>query len=191
MRVSQEEKQKSRQRIIESAARLVRERGIEGTSVADVMQAAGMTHGGFYRHFQTKEEMLEAGISSAFGQMTRLKHQLHTQLGVKGGHEAFRRLYLSAEHLKGVGKGCPVAACAAEVARMDKSIRQPFAGGIEAMLATIAEAIPGSESEKRAAAIRELAVMVGAIVMARTCDGPTANEILEICLRGLHEDGRK
>ena len=78
MRVSQEEKDRSHGRIVESAARLVRERGIDSTSVSDVMGDAGMTHGGFYRHFDTKEALLAAALESAFDQILAL---LETQPG--------------------------------------------------------------------------------------------------------------
>lgn len=187
MRVSGEEKEKSKQRIIRSAAKLVRERGIEGTSVADVMQDAGMTHGGFYRHFETKEEMLGAGISEAFAQVTGLTRGLQQKLGQEVGHQEFRKFYLSLQHRKEVGAGCPVAALGTELARVSEPMKESFEQGLEGMLAVIAEAKPGRAADKRKAAIQEMAMLVGAMVMARACDEPKAKEILRVCLEKKDE----
>jgi TetR/AcrR family transcriptional regulator, transcriptional repressor for nem operon len=191
MRVSNAEKLKSRTRIVESAAKLVRERGVAGTSVADVMQAAGMTHGGFYRHFETKEQMLEAGIAAAFVQVTGMTRGLQDKLGPERGNEAFRKFYLSEKHRSDVGAGCPVAACGTEVGRLEGDLQQAFEAGIEDMLAAIGTAKPGKAIEKRKAAIRELSMLVGAMVMARTCGEGMAQEIFRSCLEAGASTGAR
>src|SRR6476620_3343198 len=109
MRRAQEDKARSHQCILDSAARLIRERGVDGAGVAEVMKDAGMTAGGFYRHFATKEDLVAAAVDAAFEQT----------LGRFGTHDEqakavteFERFYLSEMHVANRGYGCPIAALA-------------------------------------------------------------------------------
>lgn len=189
MRVSQEEKDRSHARIVESAARLVRERGIDSTSVADVMGDAGMTHGGFYRHFDTKEALLAAALESAFDQILSL---LETQPGddkPRASVPEYRAHYLSQAHVDSPGMGCPLAALGADVARGSEALKEVFGAGLARTITTLARDKSGSKAERRAIAARELASMVGAVTLARAADPANARIVLEAC-RGSFGVGR-
>lgn len=189
MRVSQEEKDRSHARIVESAARLVRERGIDGTNVADVMGDAGMTHGGFYRHFDTKEALLAAALQSAFDQILSL---LDTQPGEDkpcASVPQYQSRYLSQAHVDAPGTGCPLASLGADVARGSEALRQVFGAGVDRTIAILSKDLPGSKAERRAMAARELALMVGAVTLARAADAATARVVLEACRGALGVDG--
>ena len=185
MRVSQEEKDQSHERIVASAARLMRERGTEGASVADVMRDAGLTHGGFYRHFGTKEEMLAVALQSAFDQtVAELDRRLDRQLGEQAPAAAvagFRAFYLSRGHLERPGVGCPVAAVGADIGRGPAALKGAFGEGVRRMVAALARGMKGSAEARRAHAMRELALLVGALVVARASDPATAREMLLAC----------
>ena len=181
MRVSQEEKDRSHGRIVAGAARLMRERGTEGASVADVMRDAGLTHGGFYRHFGTKEEMLAVALQSAFDQtMAELDRRLREQAPAAAVAD-FRAFYLSHGHLEQPGVGCPAAAVGADIGRGPAGLKSAFGEGVRRMVAALAKGMRGGAEARRASAVRELALLVGAIVIARASDPDTAREVLLAC----------
>jgi len=185
MRMSQEDKEKSHARIVASAARLFREQGLEGASVADVMKDAGMTHGGFYKHFESKDALVERALESAFAEFV-------AQLAPEGAEDAFaayRALYISDEHLRHPGKGCPVAALGAEIARGSGSLKRAFGAGVRRMIAAIAASRSGSVAARRRAALRDFSMLVGAMVIARASDPDMAAEVLNAC-RGEARDAR-
>lgn len=179
MRMSNEEKRKSRARILQAASRRFRERGIEGTGLADIMKDAGMTHGGFYKHFPNKGALVRAALEDAFAQV------LASGAGAAEGMQAedFRSLYLSEGHRDAPGLGCPIAALGGEVARADAATRRVMTDGVEARIALLRG---GTEEgpESRADAIRELVALVGAVVVARAVEGPLSDEVLQ-AVRGL------
>ena len=181
MRASKEEKDRSHARIVESASRLVRERGIDSTSVADVMGDAGMTHGGFYRHFDTKEALLAAALESAFDQILSL---LETQPGdamPRASVPEYQAHYLSKAHVDAPGIGCPLASLGADVARGSEALKCVFGAGVARTITTLAKDTSGSKAERRAIAARELALMVGAVTIARAADAATARIVLDAC----------
>ena len=188
MRVSQAEKERSRTRIVESAARLLRERGVDGASVADVMSDAGLTHGGFYRHFDPKDAMVRAALDSAFDQMVHRLDAADTPSSSDpspGGLSAFEQLYLSDAHVAAPGQGCPVAALAGDVGRTGRDVRETFAQGVRRIVSGMANRLSGSRAQRRARAWRRLAMMAGAVAIARASDPDTATEVLEACRRPL------
>lgn len=181
MRASQEEKDRSHARIVESAARLMRERGIDGTGVADVMNEAGLTHGGFYRHFPNKESLLGSALEAAFEQtFARLKHGLETSPS-SDGTTSLQNFYLSKTHVDNVGMGCPVAALTCDIARGPAALKAAFSRGVNRMLAALGTGIRGSAEKRRTMAARKLAMMAGAVMIARASDSDTARFILEAC----------
>lgn len=180
MRASKEEKQQSRERIVAAAARLFREAGVQGASVADVMSAAGMTHGGFYRHFPDKDRLLVAAISSALEDLTR------PLLAAADPIEAvrmFRARYLSQDHLESPGQGCPAAALGQDIARAGGDARAAFTDGLSELARGLARGLgtEHQEGQARRRALREMAMLVGAVVLARAADGSLADEILDAC----------
>lgn len=177
MRVSQEEKERSRSRIVTAAARLFRERGVQGASVGDIMSEAGLTHGGFYRHFPDKDALLAEALTAAFDRFT--SPLLDGSDPVRDA-AAFRALYLSDDHRGATGQGCPAAALGPDIARSGDAVRQAFSGGIDTLVAGLAR---GKEmhAQPRTDAMRDLAMMVGAMVLARGAGGTLADEILTAC----------
>ena len=181
MRVSRDEMDKSHGRIVEGAARLVRQRGIEGTSVADVMSEAGLTQGGFYRHFKTKHDLIAAALDWAFGQMTGVLERCFETGSPKEAVAAYHARYLSQEHVATSEFRCPIAALAGDVSRSSGALKEAFGAGVTRTVALLAKGMEGSQARKRAKAIRELALLTGAVAIARASDPETARQVLEAC----------
>lgn len=166
MRKSRQETAESRRRIVQAAARLYREKGFEGVAVQDVMQAAGMTHGGFYRHFPSKEALIAAAMTDAFEDRI-------PPVAVEGDPadvallRQYVDLYLSGDHLDHPALGCPVAAVGSEAPHLGGEVSRTFHEGMERMVRRLAVAFPGTEEQRRAEALRVLASLVGAVVIAR------------------------
>lgn len=181
MRVSQDEKDRSRQRIIAGAARLIRERGIDATSLADVMREAGLTHGGFYRHFADKDALIEAALDAAFAErLTSLESRL-AQAAAPAAVAAYHREYLQEGHVEARALGCPVPALAGDVARQSRALRESYGAHLRRIVETLARGMPGSAEERLVAATRDLAMIAGAIMLARASDPDTARSILAAC----------
>ncbi len=179
MRVSQKDKDRSGHRIVASAARLMRERGVEGASVGEVMRGAGMTLGGFYRHFESKDALVSAAVEAAFDQMLG-----GLESNLDHGDPAaviadFERYYLSDEHVRDRASGCPVSALAGELGRGPVTSEAPLSSGVNRMIELIASGLRGSPRVRRAEAARRFATMVGAVTIARATDADTAKFILE------------
>jgi TetR/AcrR family transcriptional regulator, transcriptional repressor for nem operon len=179
MKVTKLQAQENRARIVETAAALFRQRGYDGVSVADLMAAAGFTHGGFYKHFGSKSDLMAEAAVSGFSQ------SMDNPAGFDVA--AFVKNYLSRKHRDAPGNGCTLAALCGDAARQPEPIKGTFAAGIESMLATL-EREDGTlgkvaKREARSKRIDMLAHVVGAIVLSRSCpdDSPLADEILEAC----------
>ena len=181
MRVSQTEKEQSRKRIVASASRMLREDGIEGASLGDIMKDAGMTHGGFYRHFADKNALVETALDEAFDQLLGPLEAALDQESATVARDRFRNFYLSDHHRTQPGEGCPAAALGSEIARADESIRARFGAGLRKMISTLARTHNGNNADRDTAAIRELTLLVGAVTLARACDAHTGDAILDAC----------
>lgn len=170
MKVSKEQVRENRNRIVETASELFRERGYDGVGVAELMSAAGLTHGGFYKHFGSKADLLAEAMSCGFAQSAE-----KTQ-GVS--REKFVEYYLSRQHRDDMAKGCVMSALGTDAARQSESIRETFAAGIEQQLAVLE-----TEQVTRADLINTLAHLVGALMLSRACpdNSGLADEILEVC----------
>ncbi len=181
MRTSRDEKERTAQRIIDGAARLIRERGIEATSVADVMGAAGLTHGGFYRHFHDKEALIRAALEAAFAERHAALEKRFDE-GEPGAALAhYHDDYLSDGHVAATAIGCPAPTLAGEVARAPDGLKATYGTNVRRVIATLARGIPGPERERGERATRELAMLAGAIMLARASDPETAKLILTAC----------
>lgn len=178
MKVSREQAANNRERVLEAATKLFRERGFDGIGVADVMKSAGLTHGGFYGQFASKEDLAAEVCSRSMTQsLERWAHKLEGEQGIN----ALFDHYLSTQHRDNVGKGCTVPALAAEIPRRDKSVRRAFGNGLAAMVDLLGAALPGRiEATRRRKALASLASMVGAVVLARAVDDRAlSDEILD------------
>lgn len=177
MRRSKAETAESRQQILERAAGLFRERGPERVSVADVMEAAGMTHGGFYKHFSSKEALFAAAIEAAFTE--RLGHlaQLSSPDSV-AGVRGYLDHYLTLGHVESLARGCPIAGLAMDAGRMSPDAKSAMSKGASSLVDQFSTAL-GDD----AAAIRALTSAIGAIVLARSVDDEaTRRRILDVAI---------
>lgn len=181
MRVSQTEVDKNHQRIVKGASRLMRKQGIETTSVNDVMKKAGLTHGGFYRHFDSKEALVSASLEDAFDEVISVIAESYRLLGKKKGAEEYYKYYLSEGHLKHPEMGCPIAALSMDVARSTASAKSAFARGFRSAIDKLAQGGDGTSEEDRIIAIRKISMLAGAVMIARASDATTAREVLEAC----------
>jgi TetR/AcrR family transcriptional regulator, transcriptional repressor for nem operon len=164
MRKSREEAAQSRKTIVEAASALFRARGL-GVGLADVMAAAGMTHGGFYRHFASKEALVAEVLEQALDERSAILVPGEN----RSPREALRdyvALYLSEAHVDHPELGCPIAAVGAEAGRTDSSART-LASGAERLAARFAADLGIEPAEARRRALAMLASMVGAVVVAR------------------------
>lgn len=177
MRKSREAAAESRRTIVETAAKLFRERGL-GVGLADVMAAAGMTHGGFYRHFASKEALVAEVLRLALDERAETL-VARDGLSARDALKAYVALYLSAPHVDNPGKGCPIAAVGAEAARSEESAKA-IASGAEKLTDNFSADLGGDPAEARRRALSMLASMVGAIVVARAVgDSPLRAEVLD------------
>ena len=173
MRVSRQEVAQNRERIVEAASRLFRDRGFDGIGVDAIMREAGLTHGGFYRHFDSKEALAAEATKHAIDRSNAWQAGV-TSLGelVSG--------YLSSRHRADRANGCPVAALGADVARHGASTRKGLTAGIRGQVDRIAALLKrGTPANRRRRAIVTYAGIVGALTLARAVDDPAlAQEIL-------------
>jgi len=181
MRVSREEKSKSHERIVECAAQLLRQRGVENASVADIMKEAGLTHGGFYRHFEGKDDLIAAALANAFDELLRPVEERIEKGGAAEAVASYRKNYLSDVHVERPEIGCPAAALAGDIARGGEPLKRAFGAGVDRMIEALAAGRPGPEDRRRRQAARDCAMLVGAIVIARASDPQTANEVIGAC----------
>jgi AcrR family transcriptional regulator len=178
MRYEKGHKETTRRRIVETAAARFRKDGIESVGVADLMAEAGLTHGGFYSHFSSKEDLVRAAMEEASGRSV----ERFNQRIAEGGLEAWIRSYLRASHRDHPEKGCATAALAAELARHPKATRQGFTQRLEKLTSAIESHLPAglTPALRRKTAVGLFATMIGAMQMARVVDDPVLSDhILE------------
>jgi TetR/AcrR family transcriptional repressor of nem operon len=190
MRVSRLEAAQNRERIIEVAAKLFRERGFDGIGVADLMKAAGLTHGGFYGHFASKEDLMAQACARAQEGSLATLHRI-AERGGKNRLSAVASAYLSPAHRDQPGEGCVLATLGAEVARHGSPVRSAFTRGVRSALEMLTRLSPGkSERARRNRALATYASMIGALVLARAVDDPElSEEVLQSVLASIaHAD---
>jgi TetR/AcrR family transcriptional regulator, transcriptional repressor for nem operon len=188
MRVSREKFAESRNRILEAAATLFREKGFDGVGLADIMKAAGLTHGGFYGHFGSKEDLEAQALSLAMAQSLTNWSQAVDSAAARP-LAAFAAQYLTPYYRDNRGEGCPIAALGCDAAREGERVRSALTAGLEPTLALISNVVPGrSKAQRRRKAISALAEMVGAMILARAVNDPAlSNEILAATLLNVSE----
>jgi TetR/AcrR family transcriptional regulator, transcriptional repressor for nem operon len=179
----EEHKRKTRKRILDAAAAVFRERGIEQTSVADVMQRAGLTHGGFYAHFKSKEELLAEAVRHACDQVSNIFDS--TNEGESPQEDLLKNsaAYLSVAHMTHPERGCPVAALGTELIRSGQKTKKVLSSEFQTRLEKLYQRTNpalGSEVRKRQAA-GMLACMVGGQILARTLGSQEGAQFLAQC----------
>ena len=165
MRVSREEAARNRAKVVEAAGAKFREHGYDGIGVVGLMEAAGLTHGGFYKQFADKEALI---VEATAHSLAENLGNWRAVIGKGSGDPAttLRKWYLSKEHIDRVSDGCAYATLAAEAPRHGPALQQAFEDAFEE---SIAELVPGDDGspEARGEAIRGMAQMIGSLVLAR------------------------
>ncbi len=179
---SQAEKTATHERIVQVAARRFRESGLDGVGVADVMKEAGLTVGGFYRHFDSRDALVTEAVAAA---LEAWRAQLDQSRDPAAPLEAVLDAYLSEAHRDAPGTGCALAALAGDVARSGSQPRTLYTEQVHRSLSGMAARLGGT-ADARADAILTLSAMVGALALSRAVSDPAlSREILDTVRTGL------
>jgi TetR/AcrR family transcriptional repressor of nem operon len=183
---SQAGKSENHQRIVEIAAQRFRENGIDGLSVSDLMREAGLTHGGFYRHFDSREDLVAEAVGCALEQGGERAAAI-TNSGHKSSFNALVDAYLSEFHRDDRGEGCAVTALAADVVRSNERVRSAYTQQVRHYLDLFFAALQRRDGEaSRQQAVLTLSALVGALSLARAVnDEQLSLEILRLTARTL------
>ncbi|QUS39604.1 TetR/AcrR family transcriptional regulator [Tardiphaga alba] len=181
MRYSKEHKAETHARIVKKASVRLRERGAHGIGVADLMKEAGLTHGGFYAHFDSREALVVEAFNYAMDRAMARRRQQVEDLAPEERLAHLVETYLSPQHRDNAGHGCAMPALGAEIARESPKTRRAFAAKLDDMIAMMAEQYPGDSAAARKQAIAALATMMGGILMARIAgSGEVSDEFLQV-----------
>ncbi|MGN6524840.1 MAG: TetR family transcriptional regulator [Burkholderiaceae bacterium] len=187
-RVSRAEAQSHREAITDASSRLFRERGLKAVSVADLMNAAGLTHGGFYGHFESKDALAAEATAHAFRvSAERWRRRTARAADVRAARTALIEPFLDPRSVPNAGQGCPTVALASDVAREDPAapVRGAYADGLEELLAILAAVEQaGDAAADRRAALADYATMAGALLLARATAGTPLSDELLAAVRG-------
>lgn len=185
MKVSKEQVARNRAHILEAAGRLFREGGFDAIGVDAVMKEAGMTHGGFYGHFESKQDLMARSVAHALEQADESWAAGPVPMA------ALAAAYLSQDQCDNPGEGCALAALGSDVARQSPAVRRVFTDALRTRIDRLAGVLPGtSPAARRRTAIAAWAGLVGAMVLARAVDDPAlSREIRRVVVASTGEAG--
>jgi TetR/AcrR family transcriptional repressor of nem operon len=198
MRVTRDQATANRRRVVETAAALLRERGLDGVAIADVMRSAELTTGGFYKQFESKDALALEACAVGLAESIAALHESAVADGGDAPLRAVLAAYLSPAHRDRAGSGCTLSALAADAGRSSADLQRVFADGAVGMAQALAEIAgkprPAAEDAGGAAYpdFALLANMVGAVILARAVDGADpalADQILSDTLRHIEKSG--
>jgi len=180
-------KEATHDRIVDAAARAIRRSGYNGIGVADIMKDAGLTHGGFYAHFPSREAMLAEAADRAGSESVAMMERIAAKLPQQQALPAMLQAYLSKEHLEGIETGCATAALGSEMPRQTPEVRRAATRRIKEMIDLVARHSPDwGQPGAHERALVTVATMVGALMLARAVDEPKLSDGLrESALRYL------
>lgn len=168
MRYSREHKQETHDRIVKKASVRLREKGAHGIGVADLMKEAGLTHGGFYAHFDSREALVIEAFAYAMDRSMEHWRKLTGEAAPEKRLALIAESYLSTLHRDNPGHGCSIPALGAEIARESPKTRKAFAGKLDEMIEALTDTIPNMPRKAaRKQAIATLATMAGTMLLAR------------------------
>ena len=178
-RTAPSRKEVTHERIVGAAARAIRRSGYDGTGVADIMKKVGLTHGGFYAHFASREAMLAEAADRAGAESVATLTRVAAAAPPEEALRSMIRAYLSKEHVEDPETGCPVAALGSETPRQASRVRRAATRRIKEVIDVVArhshaQGEPGGYEQ----ALVTVATMVGALVLARAVDDPKLSEAL-------------
>ncbi|MBK8007493.1 MAG: TetR/AcrR family transcriptional regulator [Rhizobiales bacterium] len=185
MRNSREAAAENREKIVAVAAKLFRERGIAAVGVAELMAAAGMTHGGFYKHFESRDALIAEACRYSFAEPGGGLRAAAEAAPAGEELKAIVARYLSRRHRDDPGSGCVVAALGGEVGNRISPAREALQAGRERLIALVARYMKGEGAKERASAF--VATMVGALISARLADGASSDATLRAAKRELYQ----
>jgi TetR/AcrR family transcriptional regulator, transcriptional repressor for nem operon len=172
-------KEATHDRIVHAAARAIRRSGYSGTGVADIMKDAGLTHGGFYAHFDSREAMLAEAADRAGAESVATLERIAAAAPPEKGLQALTRAYLSKEHLEGPDSGCPMAALGSEMPRQAPEVRRAATRRIKEAVDLVARQLPDwGKPGAHEQALATVSMMVGAMVLARAVDDPKLSDAI-------------
>ena len=182
MRYSKEHKQETHTRIVRKASVRLREKGAHGIGVADLMKEAGLTHGGFYAHFDSREALVIEAFNYAMDRSTERWRKLAEETPPEKRFAAIVDSYLTTLHRDDPGHGCAVPTLGPEIARESAKTRKAFAARLDEMIEMMADQVPElPRNAARQQAIAALSTMVGALVLSRVAGtGEFSGEILDV-----------
>ncbi|MCE3602448.1 TetR/AcrR family transcriptional regulator [Massilia sp. P8910] len=170
-------KEATHERIVEVASRAIRRSGYAGTGVADIMKEAGLTHGGFYAHFDSRDALLAEAADRAGADAVALSARIAAAAPPGQGIRALVEAYLSPQHLEAIEQGCPVAALCSEMPRQAPEVRHAATRHIKEMVDLIARQSPAwGQPGAHEQALMALATMIGSLTLARAVDDPLLAE---------------
>jgi len=179
MRYDADHKDQTRKRVLKAAARAIRADGPFKVGVAQVMSEVGLTHGGFYAHFASKDDLVAAGVDQMFEDGRRRLERTSADLPPKAGLAAYIDAYLSPLHRDSRSYGCPLPYLAADAPRLPQAARGSFAQGVAAMSARLAERLAAiGRVDPATDAQSLLAEMVGALALARADPDPARSDAI-------------
>ncbi|MFM0592451.1 MULTISPECIES: TetR/AcrR family transcriptional regulator [Paraburkholderia] len=170
-------KELTHERIVEVAARAIRRSGYDGTGVADIMKEAGLTHGGFYAHFPSREALLAEAADRAGAETVALSERIAASVPPEQALPSMVRAYLSKEHCDGIENGCPISALGSEMPRQAPLVRRAATRRIKEMIDVVARQLPDwGQPEAHEEALTMIATLVGTLMLARAVDDPKLSE---------------
>lgn len=172
-------KEATHERIVEAAARAIRRTGYSGTGVADIMRSVGLTHGGFYAHFPSRDAMLAEAVDRAGSETVARAKDVAASVPRQESLNQLVRTYLSQEHIEDIETGCLIAALGSEMPRQAPQVRHVTTRRIKEMVDVIARQISNrGRVEAHKEALVTLSTMVGALILARAIDDPEVSATL-------------
>ena len=182
MRYPKEQKAETRGRILTAAARLFREAGYDGVGVDAIMREAGLTAGGFYSHFASKEALFAEAMTAALDPGKPLRASKKPSVGVTDPLASLIKGYLSRTHRDAVGEGCPLPALTSDVARKSDPTRESYEQQFLRFVSEIESLLPGCATPARERALAIIAQCVGGLMLARAVkDDKLSDQILKSC----------
>lgn len=193
MRYSPEHKQETHDRIVKKASVRLREKGAHGIGVADLMKEAGLTHGGFYAHFDSREALVIEAFGYAMDRSMEHWRKITDEASPEKRLALIAEAYLSALHRDNPGHGCSIPALGAEIARESPKARKAFAGKLDEMIELMADYIPNvPRKAARKQAIATLATMAGTMLLARIAgSSELSDEVLKAGRDSALDDARR
>lgn len=184
MRYDPDHKARTHQRIVRNASRQLRARGLNGPAVSTLMKASGLTHGGFYRHFGSRDDLVVEAIEASLQELRERLIAAAEEAKPGDGWKAIVRSYLTLERCDRTEDGCPIAALAPDMARTRPPLKRKISSAILKLNGELSPFMPGPTSEEKAANFLSIfSSMVGAIAIARTMPDPAVRQSILISVR--------